>query len=188
LCYRHTDKQVSVTGLEVQSALTRLAGENIAVNSYEDRFSIINGDLRDCRTIFEPESFSLVIANPPFFASGTGRLSSNREAMTARHQQKAGLTLFVEAASYSVRNRGRVCLIYPANQTAALLGSLQDHRLVPKRMQVTYSYPGIRRASLILVEAVKNGGPGLEISNPLYIYKYRNGPYSPTVETMFQPE
>ena len=188
LCYRHADKQVSVTGLELQSGLASLARANISANGYEDRFSIIEGSLQDCRSLIEPESFSLVIANPPFFTSGTGRLSSNQEAMTARHQQEGGLVLFVEAAAYSVKNRGRIIFIYPADQAAPLIHAFQTHRLVPKKMQVVYSYPGIKKAALVIVEGVKNGGTGMEILDPLYIYKYRNGPYSTTVMTMFQPD
>ncbi len=188
LCYRHADKQIRVTGMEVQSALAGLARANISANSYQDKFSIIDGSLQDCRSLIEPESYSLVTANPPFFTSGAGRLSTNQEAMTARHQHDGGLTLFVEAASYSVRNRGRVLFVYPADQTAPLINAFQQHRLVPKKMQIVYSYPETKKASLVLVEGVKNGGTGLEILAPLHIYRYRNGPYSTTVAAMFQPD
>lgn len=188
LCYRHADKQVCVTGLELQPALADLARANISANSCEENFSVINGSLQECRLLIEPESFSLVIANPPFFSSGAGRVSTNQEAMTARHQEEGGLNLFVEAASYSVRNRGRVLFVYPADQAASLIDAFHQHRLIPKRMQVVYSYPEIKKASLVLVEGVKNGGTGMDILKPLYIYEYRNGPYSTTVSTMFQPD
>ncbi|MBT8346163.1 MAG: methyltransferase [Desulfofustis sp.] len=188
MCYRHAEKNISVTGLELQSALADLARANIFANGYEEKFSVIDGSLQDCRSLIEPESYSLVTANPPFFSSGTGRLSSNQEAMTARHQEVGGLSIFVEAASYSVKNRGRVIFVYPANLAVPLVYAFQENRLVPKRMQVIYSYPGIEMASLVLVEGVKNGGTGLEIMEPLYIYGYRNGPYSETVMKMFQPD
>ncbi len=188
LCYRHAEKQVSVTGLELQSALANLARENISANRYENTFSVIDGSLQDYRSLIEPESFSLVTANPPFFTSGTGRLSSNREVMTARHQEEGGLALFIEAASYSLKNRGRVSFVYPADQAASLVCAFRKHRLVPKRMRIVYSYPGIKRASLLLIEGVKNGGTGMDILDPLYIYEYRNGPYSKAVMAMFQPD
>ena len=188
LCYRHAEKQVRVTGLELQSTLVDLARTNIAANSFEDKFSVIDGSLADHRSLMKPESFSLVTANPPFFPRGAGRLSTNIEAMMARHQKEGGLSLFVETASYCVRNKGRVIFIYPADQAALLIKVFQQHRLVPKRMQVVYSYPEIKKASLVLVEGVKNGGTGVEILAPLYIYRYRNGPYSTTLSKMFQPD
>jgi tRNA1(Val) A37 N6-methylase TrmN6 len=187
LCYRHADKQIHVTGIEAQTALVRLARANISANGYEDRYSITEGNLQQYRSLLKPEAFSVVIANPPFFVSGTGRVSRTHEKNTARHQREGGLNHFVEAASFGVKNRGRVVFVFPADQSASLIGAFQHHRLAPKRMQIVYSYPGIRRASLVLVEAVKNGGTGLEILDPLYMYRYRNGPYARSVGTMFQP-
>ena len=188
LCYRHAQEQISITGLELQPALADLARANIAANSYEDEFSVIDGSLADHRSLMKPESFSLVTANPPFFSRGAGRLSTNNEAMTARHQENGDLNLFVETASYCARNRGRVIFIYPADQAASLISTFQKHRLVPKRMQVVYSYPEIKKASLVLVEGVKNGGTGMEILAPLFIYEYQNGPYSKVLSRMFQPD
>ena len=188
LSYRHADKQVCVTGIELQSMLADLARANISTNGYEATFTIVEGNLQDCRSLIEPESFSLVTANPPFFSIGAGRLSTNQEALTARHQEEGGLALFVEAASYSVRNKGKVVFVYPADQAASLINEFLAHRLRPKRMQIVYSYPEIKKATLVLVEGIKNGGPGMEILEPLYIFEYRNGPYSTTVLKMFQPD
>ena len=187
LCYRHTDKNISVTGVEMQAELAQLARLNVAANGYKDRFSIIEANLHGCRELFEPESFSQIIANPPFYRKGSGRLSSNHEAMVARHQGQGGLSVFVDAASYAVKNRGRVNFIYPAELAAELIFSFQRNRIIPKRMQLIYPYPDTKRASLVLVEGIKNGGTGVEIANPLYIYEYRNGPYSKPVLSMFQP-
>lgn len=185
-CYRHTDRDISITGLELQSELAELARLNISENGYDKCFSIIECDLHDHRSHIKVESFSLVTANPPFYLKGTGRLSSNPESMTARHQDQDGLTAFVKAAAYGAKNRGRVAFIYPADQVAELLFCFKAHRIEPKRMQCIYSYPGIKRGSLVLVEGIKNGGPGLEVLEPLYLYQRRNGPYSENVQAMFQ--
>ncbi len=187
LCYRHADKNISVTGLELQEDLARLARSNAESNGYQDRFLVIQGNVHDCREIFEAESFTQVIANPPFFGEGTGRLSSNHEAQLARHQQDGGIDLFVEAAAYSVKNRGRVTFIYPAELLAELLFCLYNRRITPKRMQAVYPYPGSKMASLVLIEGIKNGGTGMQILHPLNIHEYRNGPFSQAVSLMFKP-
>ena len=185
-CYRYIDRNISITGLELQPELAELARLNISDNDYGKNFSIIECDLHDHRSHINAESFSLITANPPFYLKGTGRLSTNPESMTARHQDPDGLTAFVEAAAYSVKNRGRVTFIYPADQAAELLFCFKAHRIEPKRMQCIYSYPGIKKGSLVLVEGIKNGGPGLEVLEPLYLYHHRNGPYSDKVQAMFQ--
>ncbi len=188
LCYRHAGLNVSVTGLELQPELAALARLNIVENGYDRTFSLLEGDLHDFRSLIQAESFSLVTANPPFYVKGSGRVSHNPEAMAARHQDEDGLAGFVESASFSVRNRGRVVFIYPAELLAELLFCFKTHRISPKKMQSIYSYPGIKKATLVIVEGSKNGGPGMEVLDPLYLYQYRNGPYSEVVKAMYLPQ
>ena len=186
ICYRHAPQKVSVTGLEMQPDLAALARWNSGMNGYASCFSVIEGNLAQHRFLIKPEAYGLVTANPPFHSEGSGRLSRNEEAMAARHQGKDGLSAFVEAASYAVKNRGKVVFIYPAQQVAELLFCFKNCRIAPKKMQMIYSYPTSKRASLVVVEGVKNGGPSMEVLDPLYIYRYRNGPYSDAVEKMFR--
>ncbi|MGI9536738.1 MAG: tRNA1(Val) (adenine(37)-N6)-methyltransferase, partial [Desulfocapsaceae bacterium] len=185
-CYRYAKLKIFVTGVELQPELADLARLNIDTNGYLNNFSLIEGNLHDFRSMIKAESFSLVTANPPFYAKGTGRVSNNPEAMTARHQDDGGLAVFVESAYFSVKNRGKIIFIYPAELAAELLFCFKTHRISPKKIQFIYSYPGTKNASLVIVEGIKNGGTGMEVLTPLYIYQYRNGPYSKTVQAMFQ--
>jgi len=186
LCYRHAGQKLSVTGLELQPDLADLARINIYENGFENSFTLIEGNIQNLRALITPESFTMVIANPPFYGKGTGRVSHNPEAKTARHQDENSLALFVESASFSVKNRGRISFVYPAELAAELLFCFKTHRVTPKKMQFIYSYPGSKKASLVIVEGIKNGGTGMEVLDPLYIYQHRNGPYSEIVQAMFQ--
>ncbi len=184
-CYRHSEKKVSVTGIEYQSNLAELAQNNIGENGFEQLFKLIEADLRDYKSVLKPESYSLVVANPPFYTQGSGRVSRNPEAMAARHQDDFGLSGFIEAAAYCVKNRGRTVFIYPAEFIAELTTCLQENRLHPKKIQFHYSYPESEKATLVIVEAVKNGGVGSTVCGPCYIYQFKNGPYTDRVESMF---
>jgi tRNA1(Val) A37 N6-methylase TrmN6 len=53
-------------------------------------------------------------------------------------------------------------------------------------MQLVYSYPEDDQARLVMVEAVKNGGEGIHILPPLYIYQYADGPYSAEMKKMYR--
>lgn len=187
LCYRNKNSLLSITGIENQPDLAELARLNICENGYKDTFRLINDDLENHKDIFEPESFSLVVSNPPFYAKGSGRTNSDAEAMAARHQSDTGLHGFVQAAAYCVKNRGRVVFIYPAEQSMDLLMCLHHLRLTPKTIEYIYSYPESDNASLVLVESVKNGGVGCRIRAPFYLYQNKNGPYSKSAELMFTP-
>ncbi len=188
LLYRHAEKNIHVTGLEKQTDLVSIARKNILANRLYRKFAIAEGDVTDIKKVFTPESFSLVISNPPFFLKRSGRLSTNMESMTARHQQETTLTGFVQAAAYCLKNRGRFIMIYPAGSLSTLLSELKRQKLEPKRARFVYSYPESRfGAKLALVEAMKNGGDGMRLETPLYVYQYKNGPHTDEIMNMYAP-
>jgi tRNA1Val (adenine37-N6)-methyltransferase len=184
LCYRFPD--VHVTGLELQPALAKLACSNSSANFFEDQFTVVEGDLRKVREFMQPESFDLVVSNPPYRRSGSGRVNREDECAVARHELTADLPSIVSAASFCVKNRGIVVCIYPADRLAPLVAAMLKQRLVPKRIQPVYSYPEDDRARLVMVEAVKNGGEGLHLLPPFYIYQYGDGPYTTAMEKLYQ--
>ena len=183
--YLHRHRQVSITGIEMQPQLVALARDNIGANGFTDEFAVKQGNVSDIKSLIAAESFSLATLNPPFYAPGTGRVSLNKEAMAARHQDDQGLDGFIRAAAYGVKNRGKIAVVYPAEQTAELLACFNKYRIAPKEIRFVYSYPESDQASLVLLEGTKNGGRGLKVRGPCYIYKFRNGPYSSEVEATF---
>jgi tRNA1Val (adenine37-N6)-methyltransferase len=188
LLFRHGYRNISVTGMEHQTELLELAAQNCIDNGYQDRFRLIRGQVEVVNRFLPAESFSLVVANPPFYRSGSGRLCGAEQATAARHQSGSGLQGFVDAAAYCLKNRGRTAFIYPASQAVELIGALTRRRLEPKRLQFIYSYPGTQAtAKLVLIESVKNGGAGAHVLPPCYIYRTRNGAYSAEVQAMYQP-
>ena len=134
----------------------------------------------------QPESFDLVVSNPPYRRPGSGRINREDECAIARHELTADLASIISAAAFCVKNRGAVVCIYPADRLATLIAAMQDQRLVPKRLQPVYSYPEDDRARLVMVEAVKNGGEGVHLLPPFYIYQHPNGPYSPEMAKLYQ--
>jgi len=189
LSYRHTAKQIKITGLEKQNDLVEITRKNITLNRYSQTFDVVHGDVNDIRNIFQPESFSRVITNPPFYLKNSGRQSANREAKTARHQDDTTLSSFINGAAYALRNKGRFVLIYPANCLSELLNELKVNRIEPKRVQFIYSYPeSSTPAKLVLIEGIKNGGRGVIIEAPLYIYHRKGGAYSKEMVRMYEPD
>lgn len=183
LAYRHPGLQV--TGLEIQPELVSLARDNINANSMTERASVIEGDLRNIKEYFPPESFDIVVSNPPYRDPGSGRVSPTDQRARARHEIDAVLTDIVAAVAYAVKNRGRVVFVYPAPRAMPLIHSLKTLRLEPKRFQPVYSYPGGDDACLVLVEAVKNGGEGVRVLAPFYLYTGKKGPYTAQMQELY---
>ena len=188
LILAHRQPRVAVSSLEMQEDLAALAAENGRVNGLSDRFQVIRGDVRVIARLLAPESFDLVICNPPYRKKDSGRINQDDQAALARHELSGEITDFARAAAFAVKNRGKVVFVYPARRSNILLAALHEQRLTPKRLQPVYSYPGAESARLVLVEAVKNGGEQFEILAPLYIYECRNGSYSPAMLALYQEE
>jgi len=187
LLYRWGRTIQEIVGIELQQRLALLAKKNLLINNFQQSGRIVEGDIKNLRSFVKPESFDGVICNPPFFSLGSGRSSLSEEARLARHQILADIADFVCAAALAVRNKGRVCFIYPAGQIGVFITLLDKYRLVAKRMQFIYSYPDNQTsAGLVLIECSKNGGIGTEIMCPLYIYQEKNGPFTEELQRMYQ--
>ncbi|MEN8200359.1 MAG: methyltransferase [Thermodesulfobacteriota bacterium] len=187
LLYRSFPAIKDLTAFELQAPLAVLARENARRNHFQEKLKVVEGDLCNILQHLKAESCSTVVCNPPFYKRGTGRSSRNGEALLARHQVACSLEDIVSAASAVLKNRGRLVMIYPAEGLGELATLLTGKRLVLKRLQFVYSYPDPEaKARLLLLEAVKNGGEGVEIPAPFYIYEQKNGEYTAAMQQMFE--
>jgi tRNA1Val (adenine37-N6)-methyltransferase len=187
LLYRKPDLIQKLTAFEVQETLAELARKNVITNSCQDKMEVINGDLCSIENFFAAESYSCVVCNPPFYLPDSGRKSINNEARIARHQVRCKLSDIVHSAAYVLKNKGKFFLVYPAELLAVLIARLCEHGFAIKRMQMVYSYPEKESgARLVLLEALKNGGDGMFVEPPLYLYTAKDGVYSPEVQEMYQ--
>ena len=186
MAYRHP--HCSLWGVEYQSELAGLARANVIANGLQARMQIVEADLRDLKGRIAPESFELIVCNPPYFSRGSGRISPDRQTALARHDLGATLADFVATAAYAVKNRGKAAFIFPASSQARVQQQLLARRLVPKRLQLVYSHPAAAGAALLLVEAIKNGGGGCQVLPPFYLYSQRGGAYSPALRELYREE
>lgn len=187
LLYRASHSIRALTSFELQPGLAALCRENAVLNSFQGKMRVEEGDLRGIANYFPAGNFSTVVCNPPFFIKGSGRKSINSEALIARHQVQCTLEEILVAAAYVLKNKGRLYLIYPAELLAFLIAALSRYGFALKRLRPVYSYPeGEGKARLILVDAVRNGNAGMEISSPLYIYEQKDGAYTKEVEALYR--
>lgn len=189
LCYRAGKHIHSLISFELQAGLAALARENVILNDFQKRMRVVEGDLVDLKKYLEPGLFSTVVCNPPFYSVGRGRPSANKESEIARHQIACTLSEVVAAAALAVKNRGRLYFVYPADGLGDLFNCFNRQRVTAKRLQFVYSYPNASTtARLLLVEAVKNGGQGVEVLPPFYIYDRKNGEYSDAMQHYYEPD
>ena len=185
LLLAHRHPAVRVVGLEIQTVLADRALRGAHVNGLQGRVKIVEGDLRRVRALLPPEGFDLIVCNPPYREVGRGRINPNPETSQAKHELSATLSEVVAAIRYTLAPKGRACLIYHVSRLADLVTRLRAERLEPKLLRPVHSFPGAD-AELILVEARREGRPGLRILAPLFVYRTRNGALSPEMEETYR--
>jgi tRNA1(Val) A37 N6-methylase TrmN6 len=113
-----------IVGLELQRDLTRLAGDNVALNGMADRVSVIVGDLLRPPPRLNPGTFDHVMANPPFIARGRGTPPPLATKAAATIEGDASLADWVRFALVMVRDKGSLTFVHRADRIDALLGYL----------------------------------------------------------------
>lgn len=168
LAARHPKAQI--TGLEIQAETAEMAARSVLLNGLTDRVRIDCGDWSQVGKLYGHGSFDLVTMNPPYRETGRGLLSPIDGRATARHELAGSLSEVVKAAAIAVKFGGRVAVVFLAERLTDLIAAMRVHRLEPKRLRMIQPRQG-RPANLLLLEAVKGGGPGLAVEPPLVIYE-----------------
>lgn len=144
---------LSLTGVELDPLSAQTARENLEANRLPGE--IVAGDLR--AVPLSAGSFDLVIANPPYFPVGGGRSGG-----PARSEKFCSLDELCAAAARLTRNGGRFALCHRPERLADVVCALRAHGLEPKRLKLISHGPE-HPPSLLLMEAVRQGKPGLKI-------------------------
>jgi tRNA1Val (adenine37-N6)-methyltransferase len=163
----------SALGLDLDPAMTLAADANAARLGLSDRFAARTLDIRALRHAgpgLEPESFGLVLANPPYRRPGTGQPCPGTERNRARFETGASLEDFLNAAARLLANRGALAIVFPAARLPELMSGCLAAKLAPKRLRLVHSRLH-EPARLALLEAVKNAGDELTVEPPLILYE-----------------
>jgi len=177
-------EEATIVGVEVQERLAELAQRNVIMNKLMDRISVVEGDLRTLRKSYLPASFDLVLSNPPFYPVHAGRINPGSERAMARHELTGSLEDVVKIASYLLKAKGRLVIIYPAFRLIDLVQKLRQNGLEPKIMRFVYSRVD-SEAKLVLLSCSRGGRAALKVLEPLVIYQSA-GEYTEEVQEIYQ--
>ena len=144
---------LSLTGVERDPLAARTARDNLAANGLPGE--LVLGDWREIP--LPAGAFDLVVSNPPYFPPGSGRGDD-----PARMELHGGLEELCAAAGRLLKNGGRFALCHRPERLCDVLCTLRAHGLEPKRLKLVAHSPA-HPPALLLVEAVKDGRPGLTV-------------------------
>ena len=171
-------------GLELQCSLAVLAQQNVVCNGLEHRIGIVQGDMRQVSSLFPAGMFGTVVCNPPYRAVGHGRLNPHPEKAIARHELTVTLSQLVQAAQHLLRRRGRLVMVYHPSRLPELFAQLEAAHLRPRRMRLVHATQQAP-ASIVLVEAIRDGRDALTVLPPLWVYE-ASGDYTAEMQAIFQ--
>jgi len=165
-----------VVAIEIQPPLAEMISRSAAINQLKSVRAVF-ADIRQKKiTGVEPASFDLVVANPPYRATASGRENPDHGRRVARGEGATVLADFVSAARHYARTAGRVAFVFAARRSAELISAMRSKQLEPKRIRFVHPQIGAP-ASVMLIEARAGGGIEVAIEPPLILYE-RPGLYT----------
>jgi len=176
---------IKVLAVELQPELSGLAEANVNQNQLGDRIRVMHMDLRLLKPKMTDGPADVIVCNPPYRRSGSGRLNPAEQRAVARHEIKVTLNDLLETSRRMLRTAGRFVTIYTVERLTEILVSMRNEHIEPKFMRMIHSTQD-SDAKLVLIEGVKEGRPGLKVAPSLFIYD-KNGDYTEEVKLMFEP-
>ena len=174
------------TGIELQEKSADLASRNAVVNDMSGVFEVIKGDI--CKTSFLLKDRSrppvdVITCNPPYMAGGDGLVNPGDEKALARHEISCTFSDIAFQASAVLKSGGHFFIVHRPRRLVELLGELKKNDLEPKRMRFVHSFAD-KDAAMVLIDAVKGGGPQMIVESPLIIYE-DGGEYTREVKELY---
>jgi len=157
------------TAMEIQPELADMARRSAALNHVQDKITVIEGDLKNIRSLVTQGSFDVVTVNPPYMA-GQGLQNESESVRIARHEVACTLRDVIEAAAYALKYHGRLYMVHRPERLAEIMTELTLARLEPKQMRLIQPFEG-KEPTQVLIMASKDGGKGLRVDPPLITYR-----------------
>lgn len=165
------------------------ARQNIADNGFAPRAKTLALDVTAAGAVrtaagLLPDHFSVVIANPPFFAAGEGTLPKSRGRAAARHMAAAALDAWVRTAAGAAAPGGEVIFIHAVQSLPALLASFEQ-RLGAITVLPFAPRPG-EPATRILVRGRKGSRAPLRLLPQRSIHGPAGASFAPEIEAVLR--
>lgn len=173
-----------VVGLELQPEIAALARRNVALNQFDTRITIVEGDLRTPPPELSDRRFDWVVSNPPYWSPVTHQVPTSSLLACAKFELACNLSEVITAAARFCRDRGRVALIHLPERLTDLLSLMRAARLEPKRLCLVHPKPETA-PHRVLVEGIKHGRPGLKVCKPFIIHQ-PDGEFTPEMNAVYQ--
>ena len=173
-----------IYAIELQECVYKLGLDSIKENKMDSQIKFINDDVMNSDKIFESESFDVITCNPPYFKYEESSYVNDVDIKTlARHEVKIKLEDIISKSSYLLKNGGTLAIVHRPDRFIELINLLKKYNFEPKKVRFVHPKIG-SDANIMLVEATKNGKPGIKVVSPLISHN-NDGSYCDEIREMF---
>lgn len=169
-------------GVELDPAAAALAHENIALNGFEDRVRVIEGDALVYR---DERELDAIFFNPPFFDDPSA-LRAPKTGKSPAWLSDAGLAAWIETGLKRLRSGGVLTVIQRADRLDDILIALKGRA---GAVSVLPIHPRASEpAKRVLVQATKTAKAPLQIRPPLILHEAGDTRFTPVADAIFRGE
>lgn len=179
-------QNVKVVGVEIQEEVYEMAKRSIKLNKLEEKFTLLNTNIKELEDKEEIGTFDAVVTNPPYKKENTGLQNENQKKLISRHEITANLEDFIKISSKLLKDKKDLYMVHRPDRLVDIIELLRRYKLEPKKMQFVYPKQE-KEPNLILIKATKNAKPFLKVEKPLYVYK-ENGEYTDEILKIYGKE
>ena len=176
-------KPGAVQAIELQKEAAALAAASVQASGLSGVIMVLQGDVRQIKSLLPHESLDLVACNPPYQAAGTGLLSPSPARALARVGSTLSLEELGRSAKFALRYGGRLCVCLRVQRLAQAILAFGQMGLEPKRLRLVQQRLD-KAPYLFLLECRKGGKPGLEMQ-PALLLEHPAGAPSPELASIY---
>lgn len=180
LAHRLQEKNVQITGLEIQEDLAVLSNQSAGANGFADFLHYENCDIRK-KTLLPPGSFDIVITNPPY--SDHDMPSPNLSKGLAHNHQNFDLTSWLSFCSKMLKPKG---FLFQINRTEALNEILSALHNKAGNIQILPIYSKQNQSAKRIAVIAQKGSRGItKLLPPFYTHNEDNS-YTAAAENILR--
>lgn len=173
-----------VIGVEIQEEVCDMAKRSIILNNLQDKFEIINENIKHIENILPKNTFDVVISNPPYKKENTGLYNEDKRKLISRHEIEANLEDFIFIAKNLLKDKGELYLVHRPERLVDIIYTMRKHKIEPKILRFVFSTPN-DLPKLVLIKGIKNANSFLKVENNLYIYD-KNKNYTDEIKKIYK--
>lgn len=162
-----------VVGVEIQEEVAKMAKKSILLNNLENKFEILNCNIKELNKIYENQTFDVIVTNPPYKKQDSGMINENKRKLISRHEITANLEDFIKISKDLLKDKGELYMVHRPERLVDIFELMRKYKIEPKELKMVCPNKN-KEPNLVLIKGVKNAKPFLKVEKNLYVYDTEN--------------